>query len=332
METKIVSRIREIKDAAQRILDCEPDPAVRFLLLRNVLQLPSKNSQLRDAYKNLQENIWIKQLRKWQCDDGGWGRFHSSASKTDSPVPKTEFAVDRALALGLRKDDPLFDKADKYITGLLQEKIVFPDLAEKNERWPIGWRLFCAGTLAKFNPKSKVLDKPWRMWAEIAQRTFTSGKYDPEGEILAHAELSGAPADLRYLKIDNKYSVSLIGARTDKLAAKIEKAMVTWLWNKKNGIMYYCMDISVIPKRCTCGAINRWLCSHELLSIYPTWRKFAVKTIDWLWTQQNKDGLWDFGLRDQFYLPLSATWRNRQNRINDWSTRILMFLNRFESR
>ena len=179
----------------------------------------------------------------------------------------------------------------------------------------------------------KALDKSWRIWAEIAQRTFASGKYDPAQEILAHAELTGAPADLRYLRIDNKYSVTLIGGRTDSLPPKIEKTLVMWLWNKSNGMMYYCMRLSAIPKRVSPGAFDRWLCSHELLSIYPSWRKLAVKAIDWLWAQQNQDGLWDFGPRDPawFYLPLSATWRNRQNRVNDWSTRILILLRRFES-
>lgn len=325
-----MSRISEIENRAQRILNRTIDPAVRFLLLRDVLRLPPKNTDLRNAREGLQENIWIKQLKKWQNNDGGWGRFHTQTSKTCSPIPKTEFAVDRALALGLQKDDLILARASKYITYLLQEKISFPDPAEKNRRWPAGWRLFCAGTLAKFDPYNKVFDQFWYIWAEIAQHTFISGQYDPDREILAHAELTGAPADLRYLKIDNKYSISIIGARANSLPPKIEKSLVTWLWGKSNGIMYYCMDISAIPRRCTCGVFDRWLCSHELLSIYPSWRRLAGKTVDWLWKQQ-ENGLWDFGSRDPAwpYLPLSATWRTKQNRIDDWSTRILILLRRF---
>ncbi|MHC4456241.1 MAG: hypothetical protein ACYS0I_03950 [Planctomycetota bacterium] len=328
-----MNKLKLIEEATDRILQGNSGPVVRFRLLRDVLRRAIDDHNLVQARKDLSKSLSVQELVCEQQTNGSWGRFHARTSKTDSPIPKTEFAVDRALALGLRKNDPLLAKASKYITDLLQEKTPFPDPAEKNTRWPTGWRLFCAGTLAKFRPNSKVLDESWRIWAEIAQRTFASGKYDPAQEILAHAELTGAPADLRYLRIDNKYSVSLIGARTDSLPPTIEKTLVMWLWNKSNGMMYYCMRPSAIPKRVSPGAFDRWLCSHELLSIYPTWRKLAVKTIDWLWTQQNQDGLWNFGPRGckntSCYLPLSDNWRKKQNRQYDWSTRVLILLRNY---
>ena len=112
-----MKRIRQIENAAQNILDNKPDPAVRFLLLRDVLRLSSNNAQLKNVHKELKKNIWIKQLTEWQCKDGGWGRFHTQTSKTNSPITKTEFAVDRALSLGLEKKDPLLANQNTYTTS-----------------------------------------------------------------------------------------------------------------------------------------------------------------------------------------------------------------------
>jgi len=54
--------------------------------------------------------------------------------------------------------------------------------------------------------------------------------------------------------------------------------------------------------------------SLELLSCFPSWRKFARNIIDWLWTQRNNEGLWDFGPRanTSVYFPLSESWRENE--------------------
>ena len=49
--------------------------------------------------------------------------------------------------------------------------------------------------MAKFHPNNKVIDKSWRIWAEIAQRTFGSGKYDPLQEIRAYEDIDPRAQD-----------------------------------------------------------------------------------------------------------------------------------------
>jgi hypothetical protein len=78
--------------------------------------------------------------------------------------------------------------------------------------------------------------------------------------------------------------------------------------------------------------IDRWLASLELLArTFPTWIYRAEEAVGWLWAQQNEQGYWDFGLRpySTANLPLSDNWRNRKNRIFDWTTRVLILLKKY---
>ena len=58
--------------------------------------------------------------------------------------------------------------------------------------------------------------------------------------------------------------------------------------------------------------------------------EFARESIEWLWAQRNDQGLWDLGPRSpaSVYLPLSDSWRRRQDRVYDWATRVLILLGR----
>lgn len=77
---------------------------------------------------------------------------------------------------------------------------------------------------------------------------------------------------------------------------------------------------------------DRWLASLELLSrCFPVWVDFAHPSIEWLWEQRNEQGLLDFGPRPSSiaFLPLSDNWYTRQNRLFDWTTRVLILLRKY---
>ncbi len=217
------------------------------------------------------------------------------------------------------------------MTDILDGSIDFPDPPEKNDRWPTGWRLFCAAMLALIQPNLPILDDVWNPWVTIVRRTFASGAYDPGAEIRTHRELTGASVKGSYLVLNNKHTLTLLGSRADALPHDLEAALLTWVWHRKDGIRYLGETLYIPPRRLKPGPLDRWLTSLELLSSFPSWRRFAKDAIQWLWDQQISEGVWDFGRRatNSVALPLSDSWRRKGSRRFDWTTRVLVLLRRY---
>jgi hypothetical protein len=327
-----MNELEPIEDSAERILVSDPDPVVRFRLLRDVLRIPSHAGALIRAHKEMLKSRWVLELEGEQHEDGGWGRFHSQNTKARRKIKTTEGGVGRGLVLGLNSREPIFRKTARYLRRLLEGSIDFPDPPESNERWATGTRLFVAATLAQLQPQLPALDEVWDLWAAIACRTFASGKYDPDAEIQAHRELSGISQELRYLQLRNRYTLTLLGSRAQLLPGDTEKALLNWVWRKEGGIGYLGVPLSR-PPRPSARSSRRWFlaqfASQELLSRYPSWRPLAERLIGWLWSQRNEDGLWDFGPGVWRNFRLSESWRRPSNRRNDHSTRVLLLLRKY---
>jgi len=159
--------------------------------------------------------------------------------------------------LGLEASDPIFRAAVGYLGRLLERSVEFPDPAERNNRWATGTRLFASSTLARICPTLRVLDKSWKLWTTIAERTFSSGKYDPEAEIRAHQLLTGASVKGSYLVLNNRYQLALLGSRAGKLSRSVEEALVDWVWHKEDGVGYLGIPLSNLPQRFTPGMLDR---------------------------------------------------------------------------
>ncbi len=328
MET--VKELKTIEETACRLLQEGPDPIVRFRLLRDVLRAPTDADTLVDARREMLRSWWILVLKNEQKEDGSWGRFHS-AMKTKGKIVTTEAAVERGLALGLEASDPVFRATINYLSRLLDGSIGFPDPPERNNRWVTGTKLFAASTLARMSPTLPILDKTWELWNTIAKRTFNSGEYDPEAEAHAHLTLTGASIKDSYLVLNNRYQLTLLGSRAPKLSRSLEASFVKWVWHKEDGVGYLEIPLSTPPTRFTPGVLDRLFTSLELLSLFPSWRRFAGNLIDWLWTKRNGKGFWDFGPRASMsvYFPLSRSWRKKNYQQHDWSTRVLTLLKNF---
>ncbi|NWG11266.1 hypothetical protein HXY33_05920 [Candidatus Bathyarchaeota archaeon] len=319
-----------IEETAHRIMRENPDSVVHFRLLHDVLKIGSNNDTLINAQQEMLQSRWVHELKREQRKDGSWGRFHS-AMKTKGKIVTTEAAVERGLALGIEASSPIFQATIGYLSRLLEGSVDFPDPPERNNRWATGKQLFTASTLARIGPTLPILDKTWKLWVAIAEHTFASSTYDQEAEIQAHQRLTGATVKNTYLVLNNRYQLALLGSRASKLPKKLENALIDWVWHKEDGIGYLEIPLSNPPHRLTSGMLDRLFTSLEILSYFPSWRKFADNMISWLWTQRNRDGFWDFGPRASasVYLPLSESWRKKRYRQHDWSTRILVLLRKY---
>ena len=314
---------------AERILAQQPDPVVGLRLLRDILRVPVSSPEYELARRAAESSLWVRGLEQEQRPDGSWGRLHSQDTRAEQKIPTTEYAVDRALALGLDAGHPLLRRAAEYLGGALETGEI-SDPTEKNERWPVGVRLFAAAALAQIQPESPALDGVWDLWAKIACRTFASGTYDPQAEIRAHQELTGVAVKNSFLTFPARYHLALLGARAAVLCPDIEPVLVRWAWTRTKGIGYLGEALGV-PPCMKAGPLDRWFMSLELITRFPSWRDHAGDIIHWLWTQQRQDGFWDFGPRSPLssVLPFSASWRKHPARAIDWTARVLIVLARY---
>ncbi|HRW05891.1 MAG TPA: hypothetical protein P5121_12385 [Caldilineaceae bacterium] len=320
--------IAAIEERAHRILVQSPGAVVNYRLRRDVLRQAPDAHELHDARKKLQTSATIQAVRAAQWADGSWGAFHSKATKRKQPIPTTEIGVERALALGLDASHGVLEQAAAYIVDVMEGRRSFPDHQERNDRWQTGMRLFLAATLARMQPANPLLATDRALWHTIAQRTFQSGTYRAEDEIAAHRELTGATVKESYLVLNGRYQLTLLGSQPGLLSTKLENALLQWLWARPAGIGYLGIPLSEPPPDQP-GEVDRWLASLELLArSFPGWVQVAQPAIDWLWAQQNAARLWDFGPRPASIanLPLSDSWRRKDQRVFDWSTRVLTLL------
>lgn len=322
-----------VHETARRILIQGADPVVRLRLLRDVLRQGPDSPEVMQARNDLLQSRWMRALEREQWSDGSWGRLHSQDTSAKQAIPTTEAGVARALALGLDAAHPVLDRASRYLAGVLEGTAPYRDRPEKNDRWPTGVRLFAAATLAEIEPGHPVLDDVWHLWAAIARRTFATGAYDLQAEILAHRELTGATVKDSYLVLRSRYQLALLSARPAALPPDLEAALLHWVWQRDDGIGYLDVAVHRPPHNLKPGPLDRWLASLELLSRFASWRGLAQGAIGWLWQQRTPEGLWDLGPKaaNSTALPLSESWRRQAPRQFDWTTRVLVLLQRYHT-
>jgi hypothetical protein len=303
-----------------RLLDHQPNAIVRYRLLRDVVKVPSDSPELVTARHRLLEHPWVAQLAREQKLNGVWGRFHTQDTKNKTVFITSEQAIQRALALGLDKDTPILVKAVKYMEEVLTGEAVWSDWVEKSEGWPIGVEAITAATLAQVDPDHPALGPVHEYWVRVASRSFPNGVYNPEAEWNAHKESRGV--GIRYLR--SRYALTLLGFYTTAMPTDLDQQIINWIWHEPQGIGYLGTDV----QRPSIRSVLSWLKSLEILCHYSTFREMAEPAVDWLWSQRNSEGLWEFGAKakDPAYFPLSDNWRKAGSRMIDHSTRVLALL------
>jgi hypothetical protein len=320
---------QRIIQIASGIMSSNPSPIVRFHLLHKVIGLPLDNIEIKKAKDLISESKWVVELTSEQRDDGSWGRLHSRDTKSNQKIPTTEWAIDRALSLGLDNSHPALQRAVDYLTTVLETGECH-DPPEKNDRWSTGVKLFAGASLAKITPHHPSLEDVTQLWKKIIQGTFHSNRYDPEVESRIHKEITGATVKDSYLVTDNKYLVSLIGSVPQLLSGDLRTIYLKWLWHGQGRIGYLNAPLNHPPSIQKPTSLEHWFTSLELVSRIPGWKIFAKDAIEWIWQEQLADGHWDFGplsrSKMSHMLPMADHWRRRMNRKIDWTTRILTLL------
>jgi hypothetical protein len=319
----------EIRQAAQYILSFGPNPVPRLRLFRDILGIPGDDARLMETMQEVNVSRWVIELECEQWPDGSWGRLHSQDTHANQKILTTEMGVRRGLALGLTANHPILCRAVEHLHQVI-ECGHCPDPEEKNESWPLLVQSFAASSLALLQPDLPVLRPIYERWLEIARRTFVNGQYDPLNESDALLALTGVDAHNSHLRLNDVHTLELLSSQPNQLPLELGRWLLDWLWQLPEGIACKGVVLWPPPKPTRPGRFERWLDSLEVLSRFSGWQSVAQPAVQWLWSQRDLDGLWNFGKRDpaSTWLPLSDNWRESKNRIIDWSVRILCILAR----
>jgi hypothetical protein len=324
----------DVRALSLELLRAKPDPSVRVRLLRDGLHVPPKDARMLAARAALDESVHVALLRDEQRADGSWGRLHSRDTAARQSVPTTEWAVERAVAVGLGASHSILDAATTYLAGVIAGRSIPSDPPEKNNRWATGVRLFAASTAARIDPSHSAIDPVWDLWHEVARRTFASGSYSADDEADAHTELTGASVRGTYLTLSNRYALSLLAARVDRMDEGLAQAVARWVWGHPRGVGYLDVPLPASSPTLAAGILERFLRSHEIVAGFSRVGAPTGPLADWLGEHRRADGLWDLGPRALWStaLPLSESWRRSDARAIDWTTRILALASRWMGR
>ncbi|MHB1355572.1 MAG: hypothetical protein ACYCZF_06315 [Anaerolineae bacterium] len=336
MRTKVANprpTIQDIKRSARHLLSLGVQAAPRWRILRDILKTPATEFKYHFDRAFVVLVPSAVKLAAAQLEDGSWGRFHSQDTTSKQRFPTSEYAIERALALGLNNDQRVLKRAQDYIERHLRGEITWTDRVEKHDDprlWPFFTAFISAGRLAQLAPNHPLLADKIAFMQALVKESFPNGVYDEAAEVHAQREMSGIPTRTHWSLLSNQYGVILLGDG-QPLPTPLEDAWLTYIMYKPGGIYYVSnTSLDVIPPIQTKTFCN-WLHAHELLSRFPRWHLQVNEMVNALWQQRNADGMWDLGPLSAKgpYFPLSDNRQVSTDRLVDGSVRILALLRRW---
>lgn len=312
---------------AQKILAARPDPIPKLRTLRDVLWISPDDPVFFHAKQVGLSSKWVRQLAEAQDENGIWGRFHTRDSKRKMAFATTEIAIQRALALGLEKEDDILKKAMSWIVRCLQGSETWSDRVERSEGWATMTRAVTASTLARIDPRHPILESEWQCWAEIAVRTFSSGSYDPDAERQAHLELHGLKTT-SYYRFNVLHPLMILSSSQNCLPEPVERSLVNWVFCHPGGIYYVTAGRIADFPRSDERRFAAWLESLHILARFRTGKERISEALQWLESLSTQEGWWEYHTSpavDQA-LPLSESWRRPLNKKIDCTVNVLSLL------
>lgn len=320
-------QISDMQELVYRILDLDPHPIPHYLLMRDVLRVSPEEPGMKNLKMRVMATVWVNQLAAAQDENGIWGRFHSQDTKVSTQFPTTEFAVQRALALGLDKDDYILARAATWMEKCLAGKVTWSDRVEKSEAWSSMTRAITASTLARVDLSNPLIVPERDCWIEIALRTFGSGMYDPVAEQEAHRVINGLKTR-SYYTFHVSHPLILLSTTPGLLPLHIEKTMLQWVFENPKGVGYITpARLSDFPNP-TERRFTPWLEGLRILRRFHSGKEILSDALDYIQSMRSPDGFWQFnglsGIVPAF--PLSDSWHKPVNKKIDQTVHILTLL------
>ncbi|QQO09933.1 hypothetical protein [Breznakiella homolactica] len=280
---------------------------------------------------NYKNSIWAKRILQLQHDDGSWGYFHTLSNPSPKQPMTTEQALRRLEILGFTYDDKPIRTAVDYLHHCLTGKIQLPDREEKIHNWKIFTDLMLAAWIRRFISNDKTANDIAEKWSEIINAAFKNKVYNNDLYVTTYRNLFGIkPRGDRLVDFVSFYQVSLL---TNELNKDLEEAYFDYILEHETGIYYiYNKRLTIFPEKFRSKETGYYIRAIELLAKYdnPELKKKLMFAADWLQENKTEEGKWDLGIKskDGINFPLSDSWRNENDRIDDCTYRIHSIVNK----
>ncbi len=319
----------EFVKSAMRLYEFCEYPAVRYKILFHFFDTPYDDRQLTELRKDFLKSDIVEELYREQDIYGGWGRLHSKDYSVKAKFPTSLVAINRCLYIGLTIEDrDILLSANEYLESFLlgtsHEK-----LYDKNERAiPYQKGIICEA-IESIKPYNSLCDTTYGQWLYIVSRAYEDGEYSYEKERAAQHEVFLTRED-RLVPMQ----FGLLLKRRENISPELEDALL----RHHGGHAYhhgYFWDRcpAKLPDSFVYEKTRRWFHSFNYINQFKGSRLYLADAVDWLLSNQNADGLWDWGpqIKDPWgYFGYFSTNRNyKHNRIVDCSMEILNFLKNY---
>lgn len=276
--------------------------------------------------QSYKDGKWAKQILSMRQTDGLWGNFHTLSRPVPGKNYTTEQAIRRLWFLGYTADDEVIQVVLERMEQCIRGERPIDDYREKKHDWPLFEKLMLAAWLRIFDPPNQTALHVARQWAQVAENAFARGSYNPQDDTAAFTAWRGRKPKSEFESgFGMFYHAALLPG---VLSPETESLFLDYFLSKPNGMFYiYDKPLNQPPETFQSRDTSRWLAAMEVLSRYAQAKEKLGFAADWLRSNRNETGRWDFGAkaRDGIYFPLSDRW-DKNARIADSTYRVHKFL------
>ena len=307
----------------EKLLNLNPDPIAKFILMKEFCGLAPDDPEYQSLYAAVCAHPNVRKYTDAQNERGFWPPFHGY----------TEGVIRKLLSFGLDKNHESLRAVSDYLLKVLRREEDWEQYEKQDH--PLWWPemfvpLVCAAMLSLIDSEHPALQNPREQWSYIARESFADGRYDREKNIAAIKECFGV-ATKRPIPPFNYYSLLLLAPHSGQtyLDADTDQALVDFCMNEAEGVTYVYNNPP--GKMIGIDAHNRdsrdfwhWIRALSIIAQYRGWSAYSEQYSNWILSQRNADGLWEFPKKFDF--TLSNAWRGRSKAI-DSTIFVLKMLN-----
>ena len=269
----------DIQQIIEYLSENVSDSVPKYILTKEIYKKAPTSSEYINAYNDMTQSKWYRELADTQWADGSWGRFHTQ----DYKLPKkqrfiTEGMLIRSRTLSLSKDDPMIAKCIKIMERYVRGEETWTDSIEKhkdNGKSHMFSRPFM--TVAHINmldPENPVVKPLRNVVVETLKTAFESGDFDEDFWNQKESEYH-VPGIVR----PGTLYGSMLLQNTDCMDDILQRHWLDYIWNPSGGI-YYVSSVSPADKQNLEDRLfAQWFNSLEVLSgfsLFPDYMKDDV--------------------------------------------------------
>ena len=269
----------DIKQITDYLSEHISDPVPKYILVKEIYKKDPSSLEYSNAYNEMKQSKWYRELADEQWDDGSWGRFHTMNSKDKKQkFGSTEIALRRARGLGFSKDDPMIAKCIKIMERYVREEETWTDKVEKHKDNGKS-HLFCrpyltAANINLFDPDNPLI-KPLRdNVAGAIKKAFESGVFDEKfwkQKVTEYHVPNIAHPGIAYS--------AMLLQNSNCMEDVLQRQYLYYIWNRTNGV-YYVSELPPCEKQyLEDKSFNEWLGIIELLSGFSLFSDFMKDDI-----------------------------------------------------